>query len=102
MDSDSTKIRSHCEVGNGASEQRDCEQVVEDTLSLLGEEGQSDNDEEGEGVDSAHGPEPVRATDAEVSVADWRVDVQSIVAASDETHLDWILGLRRLSKCLDV
>lgn len=59
MDGNSTEIRRHSKVGNCTSEERDCEQVVEDALPLLGEEGQADNDEEGEGVDGAHGPEPV-------------------------------------------
>jgi hypothetical protein len=59
MDCNGTKIGSHSEVRNGASEQCDCEQVVEDALPLPGDEGQTDDDEEGECVDGAHGPEPV-------------------------------------------
>lgn len=39
-----------------------------------------------DGIDSCDGPEPVRTMDTESLVSSWRVDVQSLVAADDETH----------------
>jgi hypothetical protein len=71
---------------------------VEDALPLLREESQTDDDEEWECVNGTHGPEPVWATDGEVSIANWRVNVQSIVGASEKTHFDWgfvLCGLRK-------
>lgn len=102
MDRDNAEIRRHGEVSDGAREERDREQVVEDPLALLGEVGKADDDDEREGVDGAHGPEPVRAADGEVTVAHWGVYVQGVVGASEEIHLDWALLFRgRLKSCDD-
>jgi len=101
MDRDNAKIRRHGEVSDGTGEERDREQVVENPLALLSEVREADDDDEREGVDGAHGPEPVRAAEGEVTVAHWGVHLQGVIGASEKIHLDWTLLYRGRLKSYD-
>ncbi len=111
-DDQEAEIRGLGEVGDGADQEGDGVQVVEDLLAGAGDEGEAEEDNlrrggmilawcvwvvgktyqgkpyEGERVDGGHGPEPVGTVLGEELVTRRGVDVEGIVCASDETHLE--------------
>jgi hypothetical protein len=101
------ETRGHGKVGDGADEEGDGEEVVEDLLAVSGPEAQGVVDEllvivslhsslwegrwgtdEGEGEDGHDGPEPVGPSGREMSISALGVDVEGIVAALNEIHGD--------------
>lgn len=70
-------------VGDGADEEGDDEEVVEDTLAILGEELEADDTEEDEEVEGGHSPEPVGASSGEVVIGSGRVDLEGVVGTGN-------------------
>lgn len=55
-DGSRAQVGSHCVVGDGAGEERDGEEIMEDFLSIVCKVRETDEDQEGEEVNGGDGP----------------------------------------------
>jgi hypothetical protein len=96
----------HGEVGDGADEQGNRKEIMEDFLSVMRPEAKgivddllvmwlarnfaverfTESTNEGEGEAGHNSPEPVRASLGEVRLAALRVDVKSVIAGVDQVY----------------